>query len=291
MIVYDDLEEPEGPVVVSEGRILVTEMGPERQCVSEINLQSGVRTPLARTGRPNGLAVDSDGVIWVAESVARALISIDGSGSTNHVATSYDGSRFAFPNDLCFGPDGHIYMTDSGIPFDDWVIDGALRSDWRTVPINGAVFRIDPKTGHVYKVAAGLRFANGLAFDESASFLYVAESITGNIYRYEWRESSLGDAEFFANVLTPDDKKSEEVIAPDGMAFGVDRTLYVAVYGSGRIAMVDPEGTMIGSIGTEGSRPTNLAFGQGESAIYVTEVENGALERYEVETIGLPLLM
>jgi gluconolactonase len=36
-------------------------------------------------------------------------------GATRIVATGCQGEPFLFPNDLCFGPDGALYVTDSGV--------------------------------------------------------------------------------------------------------------------------------------------------------------------------------
>ena len=68
MIFADNLGMPEGPVALADGRWLVVEMGPERGCVTLLDRDGRIDRVIARTGRPNGLAVGRDGTIWVAES-------------------------------------------------------------------------------------------------------------------------------------------------------------------------------------------------------------------------------
>ena len=128
MIFADDPGAPEGPVALADGRWLVVEMGPERGCVTLLDREGRIERVIARTGRPNGLAVDADGTIWVAESKEPSLIRLSMEGQAEVVLTECDGEPFLFPNELCFGPDGAHYMTeDSGVLFEDWEQDGEIR--------------------------------------------------------------------------------------------------------------------------------------------------------------------
>ena len=79
-------------------------------------------------------------------------------------------------------------------------------------------------------------------------------------------------------------------VGPDGMAFGADGNLYVAVHGQGDVTVLSPEGDVVRRIETAGRQPTNVSFGRsGEQRIYVTEVEFGRVEAFGVETEGLRL--
>src|SRR4051794_3683918 len=77
----DDLGEPEGPVVLEDGSWLVVEMRTDRGCVTHLSRDGQARRQLARTGRPNGLALAADGTIWLAESRPPALVSLRPDGS------------------------------------------------------------------------------------------------------------------------------------------------------------------------------------------------------------------
>jgi len=120
MIFADNLGVPEGPVALADGRWLVVEMGPERGCVTLLDRDGRIDRAIARTGRPNGLAVGRDGTIWVAESQEPSLIRLGMDGRAEVSLTECDGEPFLFPNDLCFGPDGALYMTDSGLLIEVW---------------------------------------------------------------------------------------------------------------------------------------------------------------------------
>jgi len=281
----DDLQRPEGPVALPDGSIALVEGG--RGCVSEIGPGGESRRTVAVTGEPNGLAVDRDGVFWVADTRPPALIRLEPDGRFERVLTSSGEEPFVYPNDLCFGPDGMLYMTESGISDDDLAPGGAFRDDWRTVAIDGRVYRIDPRSLEIEPLTGGIRYANGLAFGPDNA-LYVAETLSGAILRYEWEDGSLGPASVFGNVNDP--AKPDDFRGPDGMAFDVDGNLYVAVFGQGDVTVLDPQGEVMRRIETPGKQTTNVCFGFGDSEdIYVTEYERGHLERFDAGARGLPL--
>ena len=71
---------------------------------------------------------------------------------------------------------------------------------------------------------------------------------------------------------------------------GEDGNLYVTVYGQGDVTVLSADGSVAGRIQTAGKLPTNVAFGlPGEQRIYVTEVEFGRVEAFEVNADGLRL--
>lgn len=286
MIFVEGLSRPEGPVALADGSWLVVEMGPERGCVTHIRADGKERRVVAKTGRPNGLTVDRHGVFWVAESVnPPSLLRLTMDGEVEVFLTECAGEPFLFPNDLCFGPDGMLYMTDTGIDYNEW---NGRRNEYRTIETDGRVYRIDVATRQVEKIDSGIRFTNGIAFGPD-KHLYVNSTLTGDIYRYRWNgERIVPGRELFANVLDPE--APEMFKGPDGMAFGQDGLLYVAVLGEGVVALVDAEGTVVRRIPLHGKLPTNVAFGlPGTKRICVTEQQIGRLEVYDVETDGLPL--
>jgi len=256
--------------------------------VTLLDREGRIERVIARTGRPNGLAVDTDGTIWVAESMEPSLIRLSMEGQAEVVLTECDGEPFLFPNDLCFGPDGALYMTDSGLLFGDWEQDGEIRKDFMQAEMDGRVYRIDPSTSEIEKIDSGIRFTNGIAFGPDEN-LYVNETLTGMVYRYQYRDGKIeGGREDFGNVTYRE--IVDFPIGPDGMAFGTDGNLYVTVFGQGDVTVLSPEGRVVERIETAGSLPTNVAFGaSGEQKIYVTEDEFGRVEVFEVGTEGLRL--
>jgi len=288
MIFASDLSVPEGPVLLPDESWLVVEMGPDRGCVTHISPDGRTHHVIAKTGRPNGLAVDKDGIIWVTESQVPSLIRLTMAGEFEVFMAECNGEPFLFPNDLAFGPDGDLYMTDSGILIGDFAPGGKVRPDYMTVPMDGRVYKIDVNNRQIKKLDSGMRFPNGIAFGPDKN-LYVNEMITATVYRYQWRDGEIvGGREYFGTVADPE--SPADMKFPDGQKFGANGHLYVTVFGQGDVTVLGPDGAVVERLKTKGRMPTNLAFGPpGSKRIYVTEDEFGTMEVFDVGTDGLPL--
>ena len=290
MILIDDLGLPEGPVLLPDGSWLVTELHPDRGCITRFDINGQNRSRVAYTGRPNGLALDDDGAIWVAESMQRSLLKMTLDGEYETIATDCDGAPFLWPNDVCVGPDGAVYMTDSGVLISDFLEDGSIVENWEELGLNGRVIRHDPMTGATTTIDDGYLFTNGIAFGPDG-LLYVNETMTSNVYHYSLRGGEpQGERELFGNVLDPEFDARGGVCGPDGMAFDENGLLYVTVFGQGDVTILDRGGATVRRIPTVGSSPTNVAFGPRNSKkIYVVDDEFSQMEVYEVGVDGHPL--
>ena len=284
---HKGLGEPEAPVLLSDGRWAVVEMSPEKGCVSVISRDGLTKNVVARTGRPNGMLVDSHGTLWVAESMNPPSIKkVELNGLSEVILTGGDGKNFLFPNDLAFGPDGALYMTDSGVPRP--VFQKAREKGFSYPKIDGKVFRIDLPSRSATILDDGLQFANGLAFGLDDA-LYVTATITGLVYRYEWNgDGTLGPREVFTDLV--DRNRKSGFTGGDGLAVGSNGFLYCAVVGQGDVTVVDTAGSVVERIIVGGDQPTNVAFGSRDSGdLYVTVKDAGTLERYQIGMTGLPL--
>lgn len=288
MIFAQGLQNPEGPVSLPDGAWLLVEGGAERGCVTHLSADGKTRRTICKTGRPNGLAVDSNGAIWVAESSTPSLLRVTINGACEVVAVECDGLPFLFPNDLCFGPDGMLYLTDSGALVHEFAPNNQIRPDYKSMHFDGRVYRIDPSSGSVRFVDRGIQFTNGIAFGPDR-LLYVNETIGGNIYRYAPdADGTPAKREFFGNVVRPDAPPGW--VGPDGMAFDAGGLLYVAVFNQGDVSVLGRDGRVARRIPTDDKMPTNLAFAvAGEPRIHVTEYQHGQMEIFPVEVGGLPL--
>ena len=276
---------PEAPVPLPDGGFLFVEMDPSKGCITRFSRDGGTRSVVARTGRPNGLALDKQGFVWVAETAMRALLKLGLDGKFEVVANSCDGKAFLFLNDVTVATDGAVYLTDSGIEIEEVAPGGQLNPDYRKLRYDGRVYRIDPATRAVECIDRGMQFTNGIAFGPDGR-LYVAETLSGNIYRYDMSGGRVaGKRRLFGNVIERFDPA--ELKGPDGMKFGADGNLYVCVFGQGDVTVLGRDGKVLRRIKVEGSLPTNLAFGhEGEKKIYVTEVETGSVQVFDVDTSG-----
>lgn len=279
---------PEGPVSLPDGGMYVTEMSAATLCVTRLDAQ-GQRRVITRTGgRPNGLAVDGDGMIWIAEAGQRALVCITPDGrELSRLEGSGDGERFLFPNDLAFGPNGLLYMTDSGMAVEDFLNGQEFYEGYRGFDWDGRVYEIDPQANKVLRVIdRGILFTNGIAFD-AEDRLYANASFTGEVYRYDVLGSEKPARGLFGNVLQP--FEGDDFKGPDGMKFGADGRLYCTVYGQGNVTVLDADGGVAERLPLQGGDPTNCAFALAGNKLLVTEVGVGRVEVLDVPCGGLPL--
>ncbi len=287
-ILTSDLSQPEGPLLLADGTWLVTELDVERGTVTHVRADGSTR-PVAKTGRPNGLAMSADGAVWVAESLEPSVIRLELTGELTRELDQVEGVALLWPNDLCVGPDGAIYVTDSGIAVGDFLGEDGPREDCKDLPVDGRVLRFDPLSREARFLDRGLKFANGIAFGPDG-MLYVDETYTGDVYRYRIEDGvAVGGRELFGNVLDPD-YRGGGLQGPDGMAFSEDGRLWAAVLGQGDITVLAPDGSLDRRIKLPGHWPTNVAFGPpGDGRIYIVEDERGTLEARTVGVEGLTL--
>lgn len=283
-----ELDFPEAPVLLEDGGLAFVEMGPERGWVARVDARGGNKQVLATTGRPNGLARDRHGALWIAETAQRAVLRLAQDGTLTTVASGHGGTPFRFLNDLAFGPAGDLFVTDSGIEVEDVAPGGELSPAFRELDYDGCVYRVDPVSGDVSCIDHGLQFTNGLAFGPDGH-LYVAETLTGNIWRYRCREGVVeGGRELFGNVIAA--YSDDELQGPDGMKFSADGRLFACVFGQGDVTVLDPGGRVVERLATAGMLPTNLCFGApGLGCLYVTEAESGVVQRLAVNADAHPL--
>ncbi len=261
-LIADGFEFPEGPAFDADGVLYVTQL--RNGWIAR--LDNGTWKQYVHSGGgPNGAAFDESNLLWIAEARTNQLLRYDGEDLVE-IAAQWDGNPLQKPNDLVFHPDGSIFMTGPG----------GSNAD---TPI-GVVYHLS-RQGDLRVVADGLAFPNGLALNADASKLYVVETHRQRLVAYHVREDlSLDGPEPFAE--TPGG------VGGDGMALDVDGNLYVAHFGTGRIAVFDADGARIDTLPAGGEKPTNVAFGGDDMRdLYVTEVETGAVYRLRPGAEGL----
>jgi gluconolactonase len=258
-VLASGFESPEGPSFDRHGVLHFVDW--DAQIIYRVTLDGKV-SPLVNTaGVPTGSKFHRNGHLFVADG-DRGILDISPEGIIRVAASEWQGQRFRGPNDLVFASNGDLYFTDPKGSDPEHPIGNVL------------VLRQD---GRVERFAGGFQFPNGIVFSDDGHTLYLAETFPNHILVFELDENG---HERSRQVFA----KLEGGLGPDGMAFGQDGNLYVAHFGKGVVAVINPAGRVIAELPAVGMKPTNVAFW--ESNLYVTEVEKGQVVRLDIGVKG-----
>lgn len=200
---------------------------------------------------------------------ALGIVRVQQSGQWDVFASHCGEYKLICPNYGLFDSRGNYYVTDSGL--------------WKER--NGYLLRYTPD-GKGEILAGPFSYTNGLALSADEQTLFMIESKTNSIHRFEIRaDGSLSPAELYA---------SEVGRFPDGLALDADGNLYASCYASDEVWCIDPQrkktlfawdrwAVLLGS-------PTNMAFGGPENdEMYFANLARTTITRAKVGRQGQPL--
>ncbi len=269
-ILADGLAFPEGPVFDKAGDLWCVEL----QGGDLTRYRDGQIERFPTGGAPNGATLDAKGRIWFCDSgdSVNAVRRLDAATGQFETLCEYaDGRRISKPNDLAFDSVGNCVFTCPQYTDDQ-------------PPSFVCCLRAD---GTATVLAEPFQFCNGLAFTDADKTLIVAETQTDRLWKGAWDSATCTwiDPQPWGNV-----EGHAGPGGPDGMAFGADGLLYVAVYGSAQIRAVDAAGNVVKAFDLPGQDPTNCAFDpSGKLGLVVTEAETGLLVSLPDLGPGAPL--
>ena len=200
--------------------------------------------------KSNGLALDADGRLLLAQHGARRVARLDDDGTETAVVSEYEGAAFNSPNDLALHPDGSLYFTDP-----TWGLEGRPSELGFT-----GLYRLAPD-GTLALLADDLNQPNGVGFSPDLATLYVTTSNERTVVAYDLADGAVSNPRVFARLTggTPSD-------AADGLEVDAEGRLYVA--GPRGVWIFAPDGTTLDVIDVPG-QTTNVAFGP-DDTLYIT---------------------
>ena len=275
--VGDLLARPEGICADGEGTVWAAD---RNTFIARIGSDGSTVRYGSGGSTPNGVAVDRNGIIWIAEYQHGGLVRFDPQTAIlKTVVTEVAGRKTSRANYPALDPEGRVWCTCSTHWADDLA---ALRQQVD----DGFVFVLE-QDGSTRVVAEGLHFANGLAFSKDFKWLYIVESSTRRIVRAPVRDGgTLGRVENFGPVLEA---------TPDGIGFDEDENLWITLLIEKSALVVldrsadlhtvieDPQDSVLG-------RPTNVSFGGADMCdLYVGSLDRNCVLHTRVGVPGVRL--
>jgi gluconolactonase len=266
-VLADGLGFTEGPALLPDGRLAVTSIS--HGCVYLVDPDGAPAEKISTGGGANGLAVAPDGTMFVAQNggifggsgPAPAGVQVICDGRVDYLATGMDA-----PNDLVFGPDGRLWVTDTRAEIDFF----HPQEDKR-----GWVWSVDIATGAKELVLDdGPVFINGLGFAPAQDRFLVTTTCGAQLWAYPLHRDGRLDATA-GSVLHTFARGW-----PDGMAVRADGASWVALTGGHRLDLIGASGELLSSVGlAEGSLPTNVCLGRTADELFVSVSFHQALVR------------
>lgn len=245
----------EGPVLAAPDELLFVDVAHGRVLRWDGSSCSEV---IRYDGEPNGLALDHDGSLWIADAKL-GLLRTDPrhpDPTIELVRADINGLPLLGLNDLVLDATGSIIVTDQG--------DTGLQDP------NGRVLRLN-QAGQFEVLLHTAPSPNGIAIEPGGMALLIAVTRDNSIWR---------------GVFTDDGRLTRVGryiqlsggVGPDGIAVTSSGTLFVARLGLGRVDVFDYRGLQVGWWDTpEGSLPTNVCVDESAQTLYVTEAESASI--------------
>ncbi|MEC3976176.1 SMP-30/gluconolactonase/LRE family protein [Amycolatopsis sp. H20-H5] len=243
---HEDNRWAEGPVYVPAGRYLLWSDIPNDRMLRWDETTGVVGVFRSPAGHTNGHTLDRSGRLISCEQGNRRLTRTEHDGTVTVLADRHEGNRFNSPNDVVVAADGGIWFTDPdyGIMND---YEG-FRAESETDGCH--VYRVNPATGDVQRVADDFVKPNGLAFSLDESRLYIADTRANHIREFTVGPGGkLSGGEVFAMCETG---------RFDGFRLDTAGRLWAAA-GDG-VHCFAPDGKLIGKIKLP-EEAANLTFG------------------------------
>ena len=186
----------EGPAWNGVGRYMVWSDIPANVQMRWIEDDNRVTTFRNPSGNSNGNTFDFEGRQLSCEHGGRRVARYEPNGQVTVIADKFEGKRLNSPNDVVVHPDGSIWFTDPS-----WGIRGNYEGNKAPSETKEAVYRVDPKTAAITRVAMGdQNMPNGLCFSPDYKKLYVAD---GAIWVYDVDGATLKNGKQFVQPMVP----------------------------------------------------------------------------------------
>ncbi|MER5215182.1 SMP-30/gluconolactonase/LRE family protein [Streptomyces sp. NPDC002838] len=243
---HADCRWAEGPLYLPAWRQLIWSDIPNDRLLRWDEATGVIGVFRSPAGHVNGNTLDREGRLVSCEQGNRRVTRTEHDGRVTVLADRFEGKRLNSPNDAVVRSDGSVWFTDPDFGITSDYEGHRAESEIGTCD----VYRIDPVTGGVQRVADGFGGPNGLVFSPDERQLYVADTRAGQIRVFDVRED---------RVLSNGKVFAEHTGGFDNIRLDDEGRLWAAVFGDG-VHCYHPDGTLIGRLRVP-EPVSNVAFG------------------------------
>lgn len=287
---------PEGPVVMPDGSVVLTEINGGR--ITRVTADGQVAQLGPAAGGPNGLALGPDGALYLCNNGGSLYLpghfmgmgpapdykggSIERvdprTGERRLLYAECNGHRLSAPNDLVFDRQGGFWFTDLGKRY-------ARHRD------HGGLYYALPDGSSIQEVAYPILSANGVGLSPDEKRLYVADTEGARLWVFEVEAPGVLKKGVFPAA------HGGRCIAGlpgharfDSLAVTAAGNIAVATLETGHITVFAPDGALLRQIKMPDTHPTNICFGGPDlRTAYITLSAKGELARMRWDEPGLRL--
>ncbi|EUA12071.1 serine/threonine-protein kinase pknD [Mycobacterium kansasii 732] len=236
-----DFFSPGGVALDDAGSVYVTSQGIYGRVV-KLAPGSGIPTVLPFTGlyQPQGLAVDANGTVYVADFNNR-VVKLAG-GSNTQTALPFTGLNY--PQGVAVDAAGNVYVADRG---------------------NDRVVKLDARSNTQTDLAfTGLNHPDGVAVDASGT-VYVADSDNDRVLKLN------------PGSNTPIPLPFTGLAVPSAIAVDTAGAIYVADHETGKVVKMDPGSSTPTVLPFTGGHPVGVAVDAAGKKVFVADNGNGTV--------------
>lgn len=227
---------------------------------------------------PYGGVEEGRGFVVLCHLGARLAILDEQGGFQRWIEADSAGRPLVDPNDAGADGRGGVYFSDPG------------RFGPQPEP-QGAVLYL-ASDGTVTRVAEKLRYANGVTLDRRGGRLLVSEHIGRRIWAYPvLGPGRLGPGRILLDLTRylTEEELGGPLSGPDGLEIDRAGRLFFAVYGTGRLMMLDAAGRLATVARLPEPYITNLSIDQAGRRLFVTAARDNRIRPYPGRVLQIPL--
>ena len=250
----------EGPNVDKKGNLYVVNFQKDGT-IGLVSKKGKVKlfVTLPEGSTANSIMFDANDNLLLADFTGHNVLKVD--KKSKAVSVYCHNDQFNQPNDLCINRKGQLFASDP---------------NWKES--TGKIWRIDTN-GQAVLLAENMGTTNGIELSPDEKILYVNESVQRKIWAFDVDDNgNINNKRLL--IEFPD-------FGFDGMKCDLEGNLYVARYGKGTIALVEPDGELFREVELKGKNVSNITFGGRDGrTCFVTLQDRKCVETFRSEIPG-----